>query len=66
MIFSVTFFFMMMLPGMNEPIVHAEEVPTLEECVGMVADAMLRARKAQQTGSYQAGCTIKLPEMENH
>jgi hypothetical protein len=66
MIIIVTFHFLMLLPGMTEPLKHAEQVPTLEQCIGMVADASMRARTAQRTGTYQAGCTITIPQIVEH
>jgi hypothetical protein len=63
--FVVTFYVAMLLPHQPAPITHEEKVATLEECIGMVADFELRARALQKTGTFQAGCHIEIPRMEN-
>ncbi len=66
MITVTTFYFLLLLPGMSGPLVHEEKTTTLEECIGMVANAELRARMAGKTGKYQAGCLIEIPKIEEH
>lgn len=63
MIAAVVFFMAVHAPGVQS-IIERREVATMEECIGLAAAALVRAKNFENSGYlFEIGCALKLPEL---
>jgi hypothetical protein len=60
------FYFFMVMPGMQQPVVYEEKVATIEECIGMVARYSYKTLDNPRQSKVQMSCQLEIPETISH